>query len=158
MNPSRFDAPPVGVARRKSSAILSRSRHLAPARLGFERLMAGGVLFLSVVGSVAAVHGGFLPMVTAPKIGLIAIAIAVQAVITGVEWLYSHQRVGWPYLITFGVDVALTVLGYRDVAIPRFADIAAWGGLPEPILVGGIALVIASGFIAWYPESALIND
>ena len=158
MNP-RIDAPPrIDVARRKSSAILSRSKHLAPARLGFERATAGGVLLLSAAGSVAAVHGGFLPMVAAPQIGLAALAILFQVIITGAEWLYCHQRVSWPYLLAFFFDVALTVVGYRDVAMPRFAAITAWLGSPDPMLTGGLLLVLVAGFIAWYPESALIND
>jgi hypothetical protein len=166
MNPQR-GIPQVGAAqaansptqRRKESAVIRRAT-LRKQRGAVERASAWFVLLLSVIGSVAALAGGFVPLIAGiigrtPQWSAIIGGLGLQAILTFLEWYYfDSPLVSWPARL---VDTVTTAIGYGPLFLAALVaflveqDVAqagyvAWG------IIGGISFLVA-----YFPESRLVD-
>lgn len=155
------ERPPHRAATRshKPSAIVSRDR-LTQQRGGIERTMAWLVLLLSFLGSIAALHGGFAPLVASivarqPNIAALLGGVLIQLIVTFLEWYYfDRPLIAWSARI---VDTATTAIGYGPLLYAPLLtllynrDIAS----PQPLAVA-IIVGVSLG-IAWFPESRLVD-
>lgn len=139
----------------KQSAIVSRAA-LNRQRGAVERATALVVLFLSVLGTVAALYGGWGPIVARQfRAGPIAGGLALQGLLTWLQWSYQHRRrIRWPAIV---VDAVFTAVGYGPLIVPWLAPQLAARGVPEPGYVAWTIVGLASLLPAWYPESRLVE-
>lgn len=150
-----------GVSTKRPGAIVKRSQ-VRKARGGFERLTAIGVLLLSLLGSVLTWAGGFVKFAANPLNPIAwGLGFLSQLLLTGVQWMYRAQGFAHPaYLISLGIDVVLTMLGFGPIAAPWLAArILEWGWLaPEGASIAAWLLVAIVAFaMAWYPEDRLVD-
>ena len=144
-------------SRRKESAIISRAT-LDRQRGAFERLMAIVLLFVSFAGTIAVVSGGWAALISAPRIGAIAIGVAIQIGLTAAEWWYGYGRGPWRYRLALSADTGLTVGGYGPLLAPALAVyLATHIGTDWALPLAWAILVLASFWLAWYPEHTLIE-
>jgi hypothetical protein len=143
----------------KESAIVRRAT-LRRQRGAIERATAWIVLFVSVLGTIAAMAGGWVPLIASiralqPNWAAIAGGAAAQALLTYLEWHYFDvPTISWPARIA---DTAATALGYGPlVAAPLIGALAA-RDIPLPFLLAWCIILIVSLLIAWYPESRLVE-
>lgn len=153
----------------KESAIVSRAR-LRKQRGSIERWTAWVVLLVSFLGSVAALHGGWPPLIASlttltPRWAPLLGGIAIQALLTYLEWHYfdvpliawgarlgdaATTALGYGPLVVVGLSTALTpfFVAVPDPTVPTVpeGDIAAW------CIIGIVSLLVA-----WYPESRLVE-
>ena len=151
----------------KESAIVSRAR-LRRQRGAIERWTAFVVLLVSFLGSVAAFHGGWPPLIASikalePHWAALLGGVGIQALLTYLEWHYFDRPwIAWPArigdalttalgygpLVVVGLSTALTPIFQPDAATPTVieGDIAAW------CIIGIVSLLVA-----WYPESRLVE-
>ena len=143
----------------KGSAIVTRDR-LKTQRSGIERTMAWLVLFLSFLGTIAALHGGFGPLIASISTGQFNQAallggVLIQLVVTFLEWYYfDRPLIAWGARV---VDTAATTIGYGPLFLAPLAVLLYNRGVtsPEPAAWGIIALISLG--IAWFPESRLVD-
>lgn len=143
----------------KESAIISRAR-LKRQRGSIERWTAWVVLLVSFLGSVAALHGGWPPLIAsltaftphwAPLLG----GIAIQALLTYLEWHYFDVP-----LIAWGArlgDAATTALGYGPLVVVGLSAALTSQAVPEGDIAAWCIIGIVSLLVAWYPESRLVE-
>jgi len=107
---------------KRPGAIVKRSQ-MRKARGWFERLMAIAVLLLSMFGSVLAWSGGFVKFAATPFNPIAwGLGFLSQIALTAVQWMYRAQGFAHPmYLISLGIDVVLTILGFGPIAAPWLA-------------------------------------
>ena len=147
------------IPRAKESAIASRAT-LRKQRGAIERYTAWIILLVSFLGTIAALAGGWPPLIAAclafnPPWAAIAGGFAIQAALTFLEWWYYDLRlISYPARI---VDSVFTALGYGPlVLVPLGAALLARG--VENAVWGAWAIIgVVSYLLAWYPESRLID-
>lgn len=146
---------------RRPGAVFRRAQ-IRQARGWFERLSAIAVLLLSLFGSVMAWAGGFVKFAAAPLNPIAwGLGLLSQAILTFLQWMYRAQGFAHPvYLISLGIDVALTVLGFGPIVAPwltaRIVE-ARWLPLDQAAIVAWGVVAISAFAMAWYPEDRLID-
>lgn len=148
-----------GVRGGKDSAIVTRDR-LKKQRGLIERSMAWLVLLLSFLGTIAALHGGFPPLIATLRIGPLHMAallggVLFQLIITFLEWYYFDRP-----LIAWGarlVDTGITAVGYGPLLFAPLLVLLYNQGIaqPQPAALG-IIIALSLG-VAWFPESRLVD-
>lgn len=143
----------------KDSAVVSRAQ-LRRQRGKVERATAWIVLFVSVLGTIAALAGGWTPLIAGiislrPQWSAIIGGAAIQALLTFLEWYYFDQPlVSWP---ARAFDAITTALGYGPLVIVSLVTFLVARGAPQaPYLAWGI-IGLVSLAVAWYPESRLVD-
>lgn len=143
----------------KPSAIVSRDR-LRTQRGGIERTMAWLVLLLSFLGSIAALHGGFTPLIASirarePNVAALLGGILIQLIVTALEWYYfDRPLIAWSARV---VDTATTAIGYGPLLLMPLATLLYTRGIDNPIPPAWGIIIVASLGIAWFPESRLVD-
>jgi hypothetical protein len=141
----------------KQSAIVSRAT-LDRQRGAFERLSAFVVLFFSFAGTIAALSGGWGALRSDPQLAPIFGGLALQGILTVVQWWYGAGRGVWRYRLSLCADSALTALGYGPLIVPWLGAYVATkgaGAAAEPLAWAAVGIV--SMLVAWYPERQLID-
>ena len=147
------------IRRGKASAIVSRER-LRRQRGGVERATAWIVLLVSVFGSVAALAGGWQPLIAGivtrhPQWYAIVGGIGLQVALTFLEWYYfDSPLVSWPARL---LDTVLTALGYGPLVFVSLVAFLAARHVPQPVYVADGIILLFSLAVAWYPESRLVD-
>lgn len=146
---------------KRPGAIVKRSQ-MRKARGWFERLMAIGVLLLSLFGSVLAWAGGFVKFAAAPLNPIAwGLGFLSQLALTTVQWMYRAQGFTHPmYLISLGIDVVLTILGFGPIAAPWLAARIVENGWLTPdgaAIAAWLFVAIVAFAMAWYPEDRLVD-
>lgn len=139
----------------KPSAILSSAR-LERQQPTFERAIGGAMLGLSIAGTVALFQGRW----GMPALGPLALGVAVQALLTYVQWMYRRRRLSWQYLAALIVDTGASVMGYVVVVLPPLRKLFTAAGFSATLAGVGAWLFIlaAAGFLAYIPERILVKD
>jgi len=155
----------------KESAIITRAR-LRKQRGSIERWTAWVVLLVSFLGSIAALHGGWPPLIASirtlqPHWAALLGGLAIQALLTYLEWHYFDvPLIAWLARL---FDALTTALGYgplvegwlRDASIALMVSDPSELTTPAIQLQGDIAawciIGIVSLLVAWYPESRLVE-
>lgn len=143
----------------KDSAVVSRAR-LRKQRGAIERFTAFLVLFLSFLGSVVTLHGGWVPLIESlaaarPVWWALLGGIGLQLLLTYLEWHYFDRvAIAWPARVA---DTALTALGYGPLVVGRLTAALATEALPDATIPAWIIIGIVSFLAAWYPESRLVD-
>jgi hypothetical protein len=146
-------------AAHKDSAIVRRAT-LRRQRGAVERWTAFGVLFISVLGTVATLAGGWLPLIAgiralSPNWAAIAGGAAIQALLTFLQWHYfDRPLVSWPARLA---DTVLTALGYGPLVVAALIAALAAREVPLPFYAAWGVIGLASLLTAWYPESRLVD-
>lgn len=143
----------------KGSAIITRDR-LKKQRSGIERTMAWLVLFLSFLGTIAALHGGFGPLVSSISRGPLNTAallggVLIQSIVTFLEWWYfDRPLIAWSARV---VDTAATTIGYGPLFLAPLAVLLYNRGVTQPEAVAWGVIALVSLGVAWFPESRLVD-
>lgn len=143
----------------KESAIVSRTL-LRKQRGAVERFTALGVLFVSFLGSIVALHGGFPPLIASiialrPNWAALLGGILIQVLLTYLEWHYfDRPLIAWPARL---VDAATTTLGYGPLIIVPLAAALTSRAIPQGDLAAWCIIGIVSVLVAWYPENRLVD-
>jgi len=145
--------------RRKESAVVRRAT-LRKQRSVIERATAWIVLFLSVLGTIAAFAGGFTPLIAGivartPNWAAISGGIGLQVVLTFLEWYYFDSPfVSWP---ARAIDTVTTALGYGPLVLVPLVAVLAGRGVPSVVTVAWLLIGVVSFGVAYYPESRLVE-
>lgn len=145
--------------RHKDSAVVRRAT-LRKQRGSIERATAWIVLFVSVLGSIATLAGGWGPLIGGfvqlqPKWSAIAGGLAIQALLTFLEWYYFDQpMISWPARLA---DTVLTALGYGPLVLIPLVSLLLTRGVTQAGYVAWLIIGLVSLAIAWYPESRLVD-
>lgn len=143
--------------RRKESAVISRAA-LDKQRGAFERFTAFGLLFLSFAGTIAALSGGWSALRTNPRAAPIVGGIALQLVLTAMEYWYGAGRGAWRYRVALCVDSALTTVGYGPLFVPFLIPWLAGHSLGEMAMpIAWLIVAVVAFALAWWPEKTLID-
>lgn len=143
----------------KESAVFTRSQ-LRRQRGAIERWTALVILFVSFLGTIVALAGGWEPFLSSlrayrPPWAAIAGGIGIQALLTFLEWHYFDRRfVSIPARV---VDTVFTALGYGPLVLSLLSAALVERHVSEPIYVAWLIIGVVSYVIAWYPESRLID-
>jgi len=143
----------------KESAIIRRAT-LRRQRGAIERSTAWFVLVLSVIGSIAALAGGFVPLIAgimtrAPQWSAIIGGFMLQVLLTHLEWHYfDTPLVAWPARM---VDTLTTAIGYGPLVIAALSAFLLARGVPLPLYAAWGIIGIVSFIAAYYPESRLVE-
>lgn len=138
----------------KESAIVSRAR-LRRQRGAIERWTAFIGLFISFLGTIAALAGGWTTLIAAPRLSPILIGIAVQAGLTYLQWHYYDTRLlSRPSRV---IDAVFTALGYGPLFQAALMAAVTARGVPEPWYVAWAIIGLIAYGLAWYPESRLVE-
>jgi hypothetical protein len=143
----------------KASAIVTRDR-LKKQRGLIERSMAWLVLLLSFLGTIAALHGGFVPFAATLSSGRLNTTallggILIQLVITFLEWWYfDRPSIAWGARL---VDTGITAVGYGPLLITPLMLLLYNQGVADPQLLAWGLIILFSLGIAWFPESRLVD-
>jgi hypothetical protein len=161
--PRRGKKQKRGLAARsgKASAIVTRD-HLKKQRGLIERTMAWLVLLISFVGAIAALHGGFAPLIASVRSGQYNIAallggVLLQLLLTFLEWYYFDiPKIAWGARI---VDALTTAIGYGPLFLAPLALFLYNRGADVMTATAGAWAIIglASLGIAWFPEDRLVD-
>lgn len=149
---------PLG-ATKKNSAVVRRTT-LRSQRGGIERSTAWIVLFVSFLGTVAALAGGWTPLIAGivalkPNWAAIVGGFGAQAVLTALElYYYDTPLVSWG---ARGVDTALTALGYGPLVLAPLTAALIARQVPSPLYAAWGVIAVFSLLTAWYPESRLVE-
>lgn len=139
----------------KQSAIVSRSQ-LERARGPVERATAWIVLVVSFIGTIAALHGGWAPILALQfSASAILGGMLLQGLLTWLQWGYQHNR-----LLCWGsriVDAGLTAYGYGPLFIATLVAYLTSRGVPAPPYVAWFLVGLVSLAAAWYPEDRLVD-
>jgi hypothetical protein len=144
---------------RKESAVVRRAT-LRRQRGTVERSTAWIVLVLSALGTIAALAGGWKPLIdsfraAAPLWGAIVGGLAIQGVLTFLEWYYFDQpMISWPARL---FDTIATALGYGPLFLVSLLSFLVAKDVPQPQYAAWIIIGLVSLLIAWYPESRLVD-
>lgn len=143
------------VPEHKPSAVL-RSSAIERWQPTFERAIGGVLLGLSIAGTIALFNGAW----GQPRVAPFFIGLAVQSLLTFVEWLYRRRRLSWQYLTALGVDVLLSVAGYSGIIIDRLAGLfgRAGAGIMPATALAWLVLLVLGGLLAYIPERILVED
>lgn len=126
---------------------------------------AWAMLGVSIFGSIIAFNGGWEPKLAfwqGISLNALIAGLALQGVITLIEWRYRNHKLSLIYLFTLAVDAGMTFIGYNPVIGPRIGQ-ALSKALADSQIVGvssGLAVVlVAVGAIllAILPEKWLIR-
>lgn len=141
--------------------------HLKRSRTGVEKAFAWAILVLGWAGSVSTAHGGWLATITAFSLGATLIGLAMQALLTWLEWAYADVwYIAWP---ARAVDALLTALGYGFLFVGGMASLIAvtgvsstrvfwlWWELSPAGWVAWVLIYLLSLAVAWYPEHTLVR-
>lgn len=147
--------------RSKESAVVSRAS-LRRQRGSIERWSAFVLLFVSFAGTVATLSGGWEPLFTAPRLVPIIGGIAIQALLTHLQWHYfDRPHISRPSRVA---DAVLTALGYGPLLHAGLVGWLAGHGVPNTAEQGNFAwygawliIGLVSYALAWYPESRLVD-
>lgn len=137
-----------------------RRATLRRQRGAIERWTAWIVLFVSVLGTIAALAGGWTPLIASiialkPNWAAIGGGFGIQVLLTFLEWHYFDvPMVAWPARLA---DTAATALGYGPLVIVSLATFVAAKGVPSPLYAAWAVIGLVSFLIAWYPESRLVD-
>lgn len=154
--------PPAEAPRatlRKESAVIRRAT-LRRQRGTVERSTAWIVLFISVLGTVATLAGGWEPLVGGflqrdPLWSAVVGGIAIQALLTFLEWYYFDQpMISWPARLG---DTVLTALGYGPLVLIPLVSLLTARGVTGALYLAWLIIGVVSFLIAWYPESRLVD-
>lgn len=145
----------------KASAIVSRER-LKTQRGLIERASAWIVLLISFVGAIAALHGGFAPLIGSVRSGQYNVAallggFLLQLLLTFLEWYYFDMpKIAWGARI---VDAMSTAIGYGGLLLAPLALFLYTRGADVSVATAGAWAMIGliSLGIAWFPESRLVD-
>lgn len=139
----------------KPSALLSSAR-LERQQPYFERCVGAALLGLSIAGTVAL----FQQRWGMPHLGPLAAGVALQGIITYVEWAYRRRRLSKPYIAALVIDVGLSVGGYLSIVLPAMRRLFTAAGFGATMAGVGAWLFIlaAAGFLAYIPERILVKD
>jgi hypothetical protein len=143
----------------KESAIVKRAT-LRRQRGAIERWTAWIVLFVSVLGTIAALAGGWVPLISSiatlrPNWAAIGGGFGIQVLLTFLEWHYFDvPMVAWPARI---VDMLTTALGYGPLVLIGLVGALVARGVPYPLYAAWAIIGLVSLLIAWYPESRLVD-
>lgn len=143
----------------KDSAIVKRAT-LRRQRGAVERATAWIVLVLSVLGTIAALAGGWELLIgnilaRTPQWSAIIGGFAIQAVLTFLEWYYfDTPMVAWPARM---FDTATTAIGYGPLFIAPLLTFLVVRNLPQPLYLAWLIIGLVSLAVAWYPESRLVD-
>jgi hypothetical protein len=139
----------------KSSAIVSRAQ-IAKARGPVERATAWIVLVVSFVGTIAALYGGWAPILALQfSASAVLGGLLLQGLLTWLQWAYHHSRVlCWGSRI---VDAGLTAYGYGPLFIAALEDYLAARDVPLAFYAAWFLIGLVSLGLAWYPESRLVD-
>lgn len=159
MNNSTIRSEPLrGGPKTKESAVISRAQ-LRQQRGAVERWTAWVVLFVSFLGTVVALAGGWESFIASlivlrPSVAALAGGVGLQALLTYLQWhYYDYRMIAWT---ARGIDTAFTAVGYGPlVLVPLIAFVATW--TTYPLYLAWAIIGIASLVIAWYPESRLVD-
>lgn len=143
---------------KKESAVLSRAQ-LRQQRGAVERWTALVILFVSFLGTIVALAGGWPAFIGSirtlqPHWAAILGGAAIQGLLTFLEWHYFDRP-----LIAWGArigDAYLTAIGYGPLVIGPLSALAARYA-PQPLYVAWFVVGLASLAVAWYPESRLVD-
>lgn len=144
---------------RKESAVVSRAR-LKRQRGAVERYTAYVVLFVSFLGTVVALAGGwelFIASLIAwrPSVAALAGGVGLQALLTYLQWHYFDRKpVAWT---ARGFDTGLTVAGWGPLFAPWLVEQLVARAAPEPFYLAWAILGLVALAVAWYPESRLVD-
>lgn len=153
----RKHAPPASTG--KDSAVVSRAR-LRKQRGAVERFTAWGVLFISFLGSIVALHGGwpaFLGSLAArqPNIAALLGGVLIQLVLTFLEWYYfDRPAIAWGARIA---DAATTALGYGPLVLAPMVFFLTSRGFETANTIAWAIIGLVSLGVAWYPENRLVD-
>jgi hypothetical protein len=145
--------------RGKESAIVGRAT-LRRQRGSIERYTAWIVLFVSVLGTIAWLAGGWMPLIAGivtlrPNWAAIGGGFGIQVLLTFLEWHYFDVlMVAWPARLA---DTAATALGYGPLVIVGLTLFLASKGVPSPLYAAWGIIGLVSLLTAWYPESRLVD-
>lgn len=143
----------------KESAVIRRAT-LRKQRGKIERSTAWIVLFISVLGSMATLAGGWVPLVGSfierdPLWSAVVGGLAIQALLTFLEWYYFDQpMISWPARLG---DTLLTALGYGPLVLASLVSLLATRGISGASYFAWLIIGLVSLLIAWYPESRLVD-
>jgi hypothetical protein len=152
----------------KASAVVTRGQ-LAKSRGKVERLLAFGILVISFLGTVVALHGGWEPILNLQiSLGACGGGILIQSILTYVQWTYKHnRRLSWGSRL---IDAYFTATGYGPVFVPALAlwfvargvskelvTLPWFGALSAAILCAWAIVGLVSLLAAWYPEDRLVG-
>jgi hypothetical protein len=138
---------------------LFSGRKLAGQQSGLERFVAILLLLLSLAGSVLAGGGGVEAWAALRPLwwGALA-ALALQGVLSYVQWVYCTRWASWQYLSAVAVSSALTLIGFWPLAHPWLVGVLEWARVPAamaPNYAGALLIVVALG-IDLFPERTLV--
>jgi hypothetical protein len=144
---------------RKESAVVSRAQ-LRRQRGAVERWTAWVVLFVSFLGTIVALSGGWVPFLSSlralhPNWAAVLGGLAIQGLLTFLEWHYFDRR-----LISWGArigDAYMTAIGYGPLVVVGLAAALAARGAPAPLYAAWFIIGLVSLGVAWYPESRLVE-
>lgn len=152
--------------RTKPTAIVS-GETVDRAAIGLMRYGAIALLIVSFVGSIAAVNGGWDPVIKAwpqPWEGVNPLAAGVgfglQWWITMIEWHKRHHKLSLLYIFHLAIDTILSFLGFYPLIGPLFASGLAKMGLEQGAanLAAGAIVAVLSVVLAMLPEQMLVED
>lgn len=142
------------------------------------RVIRGGawaLLFISFLGSMVALNGGWTPILAAfpnwaalrtwENYGVfngwaLLLGFGIQFWITIVEWHFRHQRVSLWYLVHLGIGSFLSYLGFRDILVPFFTGGVAQLTGADTIIALALAHCITLGIgiaLDILPEQILVD-
>ena len=145
----------------KASAIVTRDS-LKKQRGAIERTSAWVVLLISFVGAIAALHGGFTPLITSLRNGQYNTAALIggfllQLLLTFLEWWYfDRPKIAWSARIA---DALTTAVGYGPLFLAPLALFLYNRGVQEDasIALSWVLIGLISLGIAWFPEDRLVD-
>jgi hypothetical protein len=143
----------------KESAVISRAR-LRKQRGAVERWTAWVVLFVSFLGTVVALHGGWPAFIASllllrPNVSALLGGLAIQGALTFLEWHYfDRPLIAWT---ARAFDTAATAVGYGPLVIVGLTTALLARAVPNAFYVAWGIIGLVSLAVAWYPETRLVD-
>ncbi len=150
---------PLPSAKTKDSAVITRAQ-LKRQRGAIERFLAWAVLFVSFLGSVVWLTGGWAPFLGGllslrPPWSAILGGIGIQAVLTYLQWHYFDKKyIAVPARI---FDAYTTAASYGPLFVAPLISALTARQSPYPLYVAWAVIGLVSYGLAWFPESRLVD-
>ncbi len=150
---------PLPSAKTKESAIVTRAQ-LRRQRGAIERYLAWSVLFVSFLGSVVWLAGGWGPFLAGilalrPPVAAILGGIGIQALLTYLQWHYFDKKIiAIPARI---FDAYTTAASFGPLFVPFLVSALEARGAPSPLYLAWAIIGFVAYGAAWWPESRLVD-